>query len=427
MFNFDESKFILDKFNKSDIKFHTAGIQYLTTFVNRSYEYRLPCIQGLVSFNNTVKLRSPLSPLINEFEEKLLNTTEPNSAPKLLDSLLLSCKKIISFRKNKDNGEEMFYCATSRIVVISSGKDVNSDAKLDFVVKELIKARIVVDAIILNNNDNDCKLLCSICHATGGVALKPENPEDGLSIIEKNSFLNIDERRGNRSPLIPDDRSTKIYKLKPEQITEGFMNKVIENATIDKELANKDLLQFSVISRPLLTLECTCEKSIKYGISSSQQRRISKEILRAAELNDPDIKIFTLHTNTDRWMVFLKAPEQTPYCAKWWHLYVHFSELYPSKPPIIKFMSIPYHMNVSTEGHICHDILYRSYIPSKSVVDIIQEIKEIFLLPCLISPIRSDAYYLYLNDRDKYDQLAKESAVSYAKDDYLEFINQSKI
>lgn len=110
MFNFDESKFMLDIFNKSDIKFHTAGIQYLTTFVNRSYGYRLPCIQGLVSFNNTVKLRSPLSPLINEFEEKLLNTTEPNSTPKLLDSLLLSCKKIISFRKNKDNGEEMFYC-----------------------------------------------------------------------------------------------------------------------------------------------------------------------------------------------------------------------------------------------------------------------------------------------------------------------------
>lgn len=117
MFNFDESKFMLDKFNKSDIKFHTAGIQYLTTFVNRSYGYRLPCIQGLVSFNNRVKLRSPLSPLINEFEEKLLNTTEPNSTPKLLDSLLLSCKEIISFRKNKDNGKEMFYCAISRIVV----------------------------------------------------------------------------------------------------------------------------------------------------------------------------------------------------------------------------------------------------------------------------------------------------------------------
>lgn len=96
--------------------------------------------------------------------------------------------------------------------MISSGKDENSDAKLDFVVKELIKARIVIGAIILNNNDDDCKLLCSICHATGGVALKPENPEDGLSIIEKNSFLNIDEGKGNRSPLIPDDRSTKIYK-----------------------------------------------------------------------------------------------------------------------------------------------------------------------------------------------------------------------
>lgn len=245
MFNFDESKFMYEKFNNNDIHFYTAGIQYLTTFVNRNYGYRHLCIQGIVSFNNTVKIRSPLSPYIKNFEEKLFNSIKPNSTPKLLDSLLFSCKEIINFRTNKDNDKEMFGFARSRIVVISSGKDVKSNSKLDFVVKELIKAKIVVDAIILNNNNDDCKLLCSICHATGGVALKPQNPEDGLSIIEKNSFLNIDERKNNISPLIPNDRFSRQSRLKPEQITEEFMNKVVENSTIDKELLNKDLLLFT--------------------------------------------------------------------------------------------------------------------------------------------------------------------------------------
>ena len=44
--------------------------QYFTSFVNKSYGYRIPCILGLMTFNNKLIIRCPFSPLIPDFEEK---------------------------------------------------------------------------------------------------------------------------------------------------------------------------------------------------------------------------------------------------------------------------------------------------------------------------------------------------------------------
>lgn len=48
----------------------TVAIQYLTTFVSKLYGYRIPCIQGLVSFNNKINVKCPLSPFVSDFEDK---------------------------------------------------------------------------------------------------------------------------------------------------------------------------------------------------------------------------------------------------------------------------------------------------------------------------------------------------------------------
>lgn len=142
-----------------------------------------------------------------------------------------------------------------------------------------------------------------------------------------------------------------------------------------------------------------------------RNRRILRELHLAAEVNDdrsdnsmydPDLKIFTYKTYYDKWKVFIKGPEGTPYADKWWHLLVTFPETYPVDPPVIRFVSIPYNFNVSKEGRICLNSLEKGYMSTKHVVDILQEIKEIFLLPNPESAIQLEKLELFTSEPDKY-------------------------
>lgn len=90
---------------------------------------------------------------------------------------------------------------------------------------------------------------------------------------------------------------------------------------------------------------------------------------------DPCVKIYTLKANLDRWKVFIKGPEGTPYNGKWWYLFITFPDLYPVQPPNFKFISVPYHINVSSDGTLCLNFSDKDYNSSKHVVDVIQEIK----------------------------------------------------
>ena len=433
MVNFDESRSMIGdlagyEIGKKSKKDHrvTIAFQYLTAFANRTYGFRIPCIQGLVSFNNKVKLRCPLSPLVPDFEEQGLKNIKPESTTKLWDSLMKSCEEIIKFRKDS-NGKEIYQNAVSRILVISDGEDVKSTAKVEDVVKELIKNKIIVDSVIISSED-DCKMLCAVCHATGGLAFRPENVKEGLSLFEQSAFLNYEERKTRNDPLIKDDRKSIPARLKQEQITAEFMEKVKENVSFDKEVLNKELIQASSNTR-LATPRHVCAKNRDIQIPNPRQRRILRELHFAAETNDiknknydPDMKIYTFHSNLDRWRVFLKGPEGTPYEGKWWFLYVTFPQLYPVQAPIFRFVSVPYHLNVSSEGRICLNLIEKGYISSKPVVDIIQEIKELFLMPSEETPIQIETYDLFKNNFEKYEELARKSTEKNAKDDYNDYI-----
>ena len=438
MVNFDESKsmigdlagYVIPAKSQKDHRV-TIAYQYLTTFANRTYGYRIPCIQGLVSFNNNIVVRCPLSPLVPDFEDKGLKKIRPDSTTKLWDSLARSCDELTKFRKDS-RGKEIYKNAISRILVISDGEDLNSSTKVQDVVKELIKNKIIVDSVIISTED-ECKMLCAVCHATGGLSFRPKDVKEGLALFEQSAFLNYEERKNRSDPLIPGDRATIPSRLKPDQITEDFMNKARDNAKFDEEVQNKELIQAAANVR-LATPRHVCAKNRDARIPSPRQRRILRELHAAAEANDPDspsfdpdMKVYTFQSNLDRWRVYLKGPEGTPYANKWWYLYVTFPELYPVQPPIFRFVSVPYHLNVSLEGRICLNIIEKGYISSKHVVEILQEIKELFLLPSIDTPIQIETFDIFQHDKLTYERLAKESADKNAKDDYNDFVGSSLV
>lgn len=425
MINLDESNSMIDPNSDKDERVAIA-IQYLTIFANQIYNSHIPSIIGLVTFNDTINVRCQLSPFISDFE-KVLNNIQPNSTPKLYDSIIRSSEEIVNFKNDKYNN------ATSRILVVSSSDDVNSNAKVEDVVKTLIQNKIIVDSLIISQ-ENDCKMLCAISHATGGVSFKPKDFKEGISICELSAFINYEIRKASATPLISGDRSTIYSRLKIEKITNEFMNKVKNNAEFDTEITNREVIQ-SLAKVRLATPSHICEYSKENNISNSHMKRILKEFQIASEICDmannpnfdPDLKFYVYQANFDRMKVFLKGPDGTPYANKWWNIYIKFSEFYPAQPPILRFASIPYHLNVSSDGRICQNIIESGYFPSIHVIDIIQQIKGLFLIPDIESPLNIEAYGMYLNNYENYERLALESAKNNGKDDFHDYISSTTI
>ena len=185
----------------------------------------------------------------------------------------------------------------------------------------------------------------------------------------------------------------------------------------------------------LVTPECACFLNQKENISSSRKRRILQELRYVARVmekdnkyHDPDVIVLPLQSGFDIWEVFIKSPEWKPYLGKWFFLVVTFPNLYPAEPPTFRFISIPFHMNISTDGRVCLNILDKGYGTSTRVINMIQELKQLFLFPNLDSPIQLEAYELYFNEDEKeYETIVEESVKRVGKDTYEEFIGGSYI
>ncbi|OHT16241.1 hypothetical protein TRFO_41941 [Tritrichomonas foetus] len=413
----------------------TIARQYLTLLANRVYGYRIPCIMGLLSFNDDITIRSPLSPLVPDFEDGIAKVN-PKGQTHLWDALSRACDLLVEFNQDPEHsGEKLYKSAYSRIIVISDGEDINSETTPIDVCQKLVSNNIIVDAVIISLEDL-CKPLCAICHLTGGLAFRPKTISEGLSLFEKNAFLDIEERRFSKKPVPPMTDISRYLPthILPQDITEEVLNKVIEAVTYDTEVPDKNLDNYN-------TRNSLCPPRHMIYINHANQigeprrRRILRELHNASAICDPsneasynpDISIYTYMGALDRWRVFIRGSLGTQYGGKWWCINVTFPPLYPVEPPVFRFVSIPYHLNVSSEGRICLNVIERGYMSSKSVVEIIQEIQELFLMPAEDTPIQIEILDLYKHNKAEYDRRAKLSAERYAKNSVDEWIKSDTI
>ena len=402
--------------------------QYLTTFISKVYGYNIRSIQGLVTFNNIIDIKCPLSPLVSDFESKGLSNINLNSKAKLWDSLNFSCDEIVKYRYDT-NGNDLYKKAVSRILVISFDEDSGSLTKVEDVVKKLIVNNIIVDSFIINNNENKGKMLCAVSHITNGFSFHPINFEEGNSMLSQRAFHYYNERVYIPRQIIQGDKSSINKQIKPNQITEEFMNKAKENSLFDKRIT--DILSTKT------TLNLLTPHYVMYHKNDRayhKNKRILKELELVALVNnpsspiyDPDLKIFPANSQIDFWNVYIKAPEGSLYGNKWWFLVVDLSHLSYFNPPIIKFVSIPYHLNVSEDGFLCDDSIFKKHHKDTFVVNLLQRIKNIFLIPNLDSIVELSIYDLYIHNREKYKELAIKSSKENAKDDYRDYLDDKQI
>jgi ubiquitin-protein ligase len=405
-----------------DFRRVTIAAQYLTTFANRAYAYRVPCVQGLTTFGGQIRVRSRLSPLVPDFEDGI-GKVAPSGPTRLWDCLSKAADDLEELNKVIGSSLKQFPNAKLRILVISDGEDTASQAGPHDMAARLLAAGIVVDSVVLNTKDT-CLALCALCHMTGGLSFRPATVKDGLALFEQEAFL-FYEKRAPRA----------VYG---GPISEAIMQTLTAQAVFDTEIPNSDLELASQRVSLVAPRHVLYAKRAE-NVSEPRERRLLRELKFAAAVQDPNyralnergeqvslfdegLRIFPVEDRIDVWRIFVRGPVDTPYAGKWWYMLATFPGGYPLEPPVFRFVSVPYNLNVSREGRICLHDLERGYGPNSNVVELIQMIKPVFLTPDETTPIELAKMFQFRENRPEYDRLARESSRLHAKDIPEEFL-----
>lgn len=81
----------------------------------------------------------------------------------------------------------------------------------------------------------------------------------------------------------------------------------------------------------------------------------------------------------DEWLIrqlkLFSRPHDTPFEDGTFKLTIDFTEEYPNKAPIVRFVSKMFHPNVYADGGICLDILQNRWSPTYDVSAILTSIQ----------------------------------------------------
>jgi hypothetical protein len=89
-------------------------------------------------------------------------------------------------------------------------------------------------------------------------------------------------------------------------------------------------------------------------------------------------------------------------------LTLEFTEEYPNRPPLVKFVSQVYHPNVYADGGICLDILQKAWSPIYDVAAVLTSVQSLLSDPNPDSPANAEAARLYGENRREYNRRVKE-------------------
>ena len=68
-----------------------------------------------------------------------------------------------------------------------------------------------------------------------------------------------------------------------------------------------------------------------------------------------------------------------------------FSDQYPNKAPVVKFVTKLFHPNIYADGNICLDILMNNWSPVYDVLNILISIQQLLTDPNNKSPANNEA------------------------------------
>ena len=388
-------------------------IEAFLAFSDRTYAYDLKHAMGLILFTNTAVLQYPISENLKDFSSQF--TSFPSGQ-------MTSVYDAIDFAIQKFNEFDITYPHYSqvpkRLLCLTDGGDNTSQISPEQATNSLLKRRIIMDTVIL---DNELTHTHYIAKASGGYSFQPKSSPELLSIFENEPMLTLSMRKQVVPLLHPcDDSDPKLSQSKEAQdpsdpiniplalqqhlgaaylqflrpsfticsgwLTDGIaceFDEVPEHAVPDK------------INKPVITMhKCLTfamrQKhlgNIVYNLTHT--KRLLQELAHYATDPHKSFEIFPCEESIDFWQLILVGPENTCYEGGIFHLFIEFTDKYPSKPPNIRFLTPIYHCNINQAGKVCHSILDRFYVPGLRIRNILDYVYGLLMDPAPDDPLDS--------------------------------------
>merc|ERR1711970_1527266 len=144
--------------------------------------------------------------------------------------------------------------------------------------------------------------------------------------------------------------------------------------------------------------------NFSFKMSTSARRRLMRDFKRLQE--DPPAGVSGAPTDNNilLWNAVKFGPVDTPFEDGTFKLTIEFTEEYPNKPPVVRFVSKMFHPNVYADGSICLDILQNRWSPTYDVSSILTSIQSLLDEPNPNSPANSQAAQLFQENRREYEK-----------------------
>ncbi|CAF4430223.1 unnamed protein product [Rotaria socialis] len=118
------------------------------------------------------------------------------------------------------------------------------------------------------------------------------------------------------------------------------------------------------------------------------------------------IHLFVCREDIFFWKVIMKGPFGTPYESGLWLLYVNFGEEYPRRAPNVRFMTETYHVNINSDGKICHQIFDRGWANGTTMVDVFTSVFDLLKEPNFDDALSTEKTQLKRDQPDEYHRQA---------------------
>ena len=145
------------------------------------------------------------------------------------------------------------------------------------------------------------------------------------------------------------------------------------------------------------------------------QKRLEKEFLQFSK--DPPSNCYggpVNNNNIFKWEAIILGPKDSPYENGVFRLSIVYSIDYPFKPPIVKFLTKIYHMNINDAGYICLDILKDNWSPALTTSKLLISICSLLNDPNPNDPLVAEYADIFKKDKPLYMSRAKEWTLTYA-------------
>jgi len=139
-------------------------------------------------------------------------------------------------------------------------------------------------------------------------------------------------------------------------------------------------------------------------MSTNARRRLIRDLKKMQA--DPPSGISAAPTKDDimKWTAVMFGPVDTPWEGGTFQLEVTFSEEFPTKPPVVQFLTKMFHPNIYPDGKICLDILQNQWSPIYDIGSILTSIQSLLCDPNPNSPANSEASKLWSENRTEYNK-----------------------